>query len=150
MKTLPTLLALTATMTAALLANGVAAQESPTRLGRLFMTPEWRAHLERQRQLNRQETRSLEGGAMRLDGVVVRSSGKATVWVNNRPQTESARDTGVLATPARQQPGRATLAPGAETPADLKVGETINRATRETAGGLAAGEIRVHRPATQQ
>ena len=53
-------------------------------LGRLFMTPEWRANLERQRQLNIQETRSLEGGAMRLDGVVLRSTGKSTVWVNNR------------------------------------------------------------------
>lgn len=123
------------------------AAEPTAGLGRLFMTPEWRANLERQRQLNIQETRNLEGGSMRLDGVVVSSSGKATVWVNHRPQTESARDTGVVATPARQQPGRATLAPGAEAPADLSVGETINRATRETAGGLAAGEIRVHRPA---
>lgn len=134
------------------IASAAAAEPLPD-LGRLFMTPEWRANLERQRQYNIQETRSLEGGSMRLDGVVVRSSGKSTVWVNNRPQTESAVNTGVLAAPARQQPGRATLspgAPGAETPVELKVGESINRATRETDSGLADGEIRVHRPATRR
>jgi hypothetical protein len=114
-------------------------------LGRLFLSPEWRTSLERQRQLNIQETRSLEGENMRLDGVVVRSSGKTTVWVNNRPQTESANDTGVSANLSRQQPGRATLTTGVEAPADLKVGATLNRATRETSGGLADGEIQVHR-----
>ncbi len=114
-------------------------------LGRLFLTPDWRASLERQRQLNIQETRSLEGGDMRLDGVVVRSSGKTTVWVNNRPQSEGASDTGVSAALSRQQPDRATLMTGAEAPADLKVGATLNRTTRETSGGLADGEIQVHR-----
>lgn len=136
----------------ALITSGLALQAMPLRaaeppppLGRLFMTPEWRANLERQRQFNIQETRSLEGGTMRLDGVVVRSSGKSTVWVNNRPQTENANDTGVAVATSRQQPGRATLSTGTESPADLKVGVTLNRATRETAGGLADGEIRVNR-----
>ncbi|MDP1605183.1 MAG: hypothetical protein Q8L93_00805 [Rhodocyclaceae bacterium] len=136
-----------------LAASGLVAQTTLAAdppLGRLFMTPEWRANLERQRQLNIQETRSLEGGAMRLDGVVLRSSGKSTVWVNNRPQTETSRDTGVAVAPAPGKHGRATLITGEETPAQLAVGETINRATRETAGGLASGEIRVHRPAPQR
>ncbi len=133
-------------------ANARAAEPTPG-LGRLFMTPEWRASLERQRQHNIQETRSLEGGSLRLDGVVVRSGGKSTVWVNNRPQAENAASTGVLATPTRQQPGRAILstgAPGVEEPVDLKVGESINRATRQTDSGLADGEIRVHRPASRR
>lgn len=117
----------------------------PPPLGRLFMTPESRANLERQRLYNIQETRSLAGDAMRLDGVVVRSSGKSTIWVNNRPQNENARGTGVVAKPSRQRPGRATLSAGAEPPVDLKVGVTINQATRETSGGLAGGEIRVRK-----
>jgi hypothetical protein len=129
----------------ALLAHGSAAQEAPQTLGRLFMTPEWRSQLDRQRHLNIQETRSLEGGTMRLDGVVVRSSGKTTVWVNNSPQTDDARGTGVLAGVSRQQPGRATLTVGSESPADMKVGTTLDRTTRETSGGLAGGEIRVNR-----
>lgn len=132
-------------LSAAILSASAVAQGAPPTPGRLFMTPDWRNHLDRQRQLNIQETRSLEGGSMRLDGVVVRSSGKSTVWVNNRPQSGDARDTGVVANISRQQPGRATLTTGSEPPADLKVGATLDRATRETSGGLAGGEIRVNR-----
>ena len=118
-------------------------------LGRLFLTPDARTTLERQRQLNIQETKNIEGGSIRLDGVVVRSSGKTTVWVNNNAQSENARDTGVDAALSRRAPDRATLTTGTEPPADLKVGVSLNRATRETTGGLAAGEIRVNRPATK-
>lgn len=118
-------------------------------LGRLFLTPEWRGALERQRQLNIQQTRSLAGDTVRLDGIVVRSSGKSTVWVNNRPQTESSRDSGVTAATSRRQPGRAAVSTGAEPPVDLKVGVTLNQATGEKSGGLASGEIRV-RPARQK
>ncbi len=121
------------------------AAEPTSPLGRLFMTPESRAVLERQRQYNIQETRSLEGDTMRLDGVVVRSSGKSTVWINNRPQNENVRGTGVVANLSRQRPGRATLSTSAQPPVNLKVGVTINQATRETSGGLAGGEIRVRK-----
>lgn len=127
------------------LLSAAAAAQQPVPLGRLFMTPELRANLDRQRQLDIKETRNLEGGTMRLDGVVTRSSGKSTVWINNRPQSEKEQDTGVAAAVTPRQPGRATLTAGAEPPADLKVGVTINRATRETEGGLAGGEIRIHR-----
>lgn len=128
---------------ALLLAGSVAAQAAP--LGRLFLTPEMRVHLERQRQLDIRETRSLEGGTMRLDGVVVRSSGKSTVWVNSQPQHERESTTGVTAATSTQQPDRARLTTGDEAPADLKVGVTLNRATRETESGLAGGEIRIKR-----
>lgn len=124
-------------------ARAVEPQHPP--LGRLFTTPEWRAKLERQRQLNIQETRSYEGGSVRLDGVVVRSSGKATVWINGQPQTEADAHTGVAASARPRQPGQATIAVGSEPAAELKVGATLNRATREAAGGLAGGEIRIHR-----
>lgn len=125
------------------------ADSTGTGLGRLFLTPEWRTALERQRQLNLQQARSLEGDTVRLDGVVVRSSGKSTVWINNRPQNEGTRDSGVTAVTSRRQPGRATVATGAESPVDLKVGVTLNQATQEKSGGLASGEIRV-RPAPRQ
>lgn len=128
----------------------VLAADAAPELGRLFLTPNVRASLERQRQFNTQEARSLEGGTMRLDGVVVRSSGKTTVWVNDRPQDESARDTGVSAALSRQVPGRVTLVTGNEAPANLKVGATLNRATRETTGGLSEGEVRVNRSAPQK
>lgn len=59
-------------------------------LGRLFMTPESRATLERQRQLDTPTTHVSGGG--RLDGVVTRSAGKTTVWINGQPQTANAAD----------------------------------------------------------
>lgn len=130
-------------------APGLTATDEPP-LGRLFLTPDLRAKLDGQRRFNVKEVRSIEGGSMRLDGVVVRSSGKSTVWINNLPQEETAVDTGVTARTSRQRPDRATLVTGEEAPADLKVGVTINRATRETVGGLDAGEIRVNRPMTKK
>jgi hypothetical protein len=134
----------------ALCIGNTSAAEPAAPLGRLFFTPEMRASLDRQRQLDIRQARSIESDTMRLDGVVVRSSGKSTVWVNNRPQDEGAQDTGVAATTSRQQPGSARLATSGDTPADLKVGVTLDRTTRETAGGLAGGEIRVNRPKPQQ
>ena len=134
----------------ALLASTALAQSAPPQLGRLFLTPESRVYLERQRQLDIRETRSLEGGSIRLDGVVVRSTGKSTVWVNNRPQNENELGTGVAAATSRHQPGSARLLTGDEPPADLKVGVKLDRSTREIEGGLAGGEIRVHKPVSRK
>ena len=111
-------------------------------LGRLFFTPERRASLEHQRTFNVQETQSLQGTSMSLDGVVYRSSGKATVWVNRQAQTESeASRTGVNAVISPKSPGSATLAPGEEAPAQLKVGEAMNRATGERNTRLGNGSV---------
>ncbi|RLJ63750.1 hypothetical protein [Sulfurisoma sediminicola] len=139
---LPLLLALLAVSGTAAAQNG---GSGGTTLGRLFFTPEKRATLERQRQLNIQETQTLEGATMSLDGVVVRSSGKRTVWINRRAQNDRAAPAGVTAELGSRQPGQAVLQAGEETPARLKVGEAINRATRESSGGLAQGQISVHR-----
>lgn len=117
-------------------------------LGRLFLTPEWRTALERQRQLNVSQTCRLEGDDIRLDGVVIRSSGKSTVWINGQPQTEGSRDTGVTAALSRYAPGQAILSTGAAATVDLKVGVTLDQATGEKHGGLSDGEIRVHRRTT--
>jgi hypothetical protein len=140
---LPLLLALLAVPGSAAAQNGI---NDSTTLGRLFFTPEKRATLERQRQFNIQEAQTLEGATMSLDGVVVRSSGKRTVWINSRAQHDQASPAGVTAELGSRQPGQAVLHAGEETPAKLKVGESINRATRESSGGLAQGQISVHRP----
>lgn len=111
-------------------------------LGRLFFTPERRATLERQRTFNVQEAQTLQGTIMSLDGVVYRSSGKTTVWINQQDQKEgdSAR-TGVNAVVSPRTPGSALLAPGEEAPAQLKVGETINRATGARNTRLGGGSV---------
>jgi len=114
-------------------------------LGRLFLTPERRATLERQRQLNIQSAQTLEGTVMSLDGIVTRSSGKTTVWINQHPQHENAAGTGVTATLATKAPGGAVLTPSDEAPTPLRVGEAINRGTRERADGLGGGRVKVNR-----
>lgn len=111
-------------------------------LGRLFFTPEKRAVLERQRTLNVQAAQALQGTTMTLDGVVYRSSGKATVWINHQAQTESeSARTGVNAVISPKTPGSAVLTPGEEAPAKLRVGEAMNRATGERNTRLGSGMV---------
>lgn len=111
-------------------------------LGRLFFTPERRVALDRQRTLNVREAQTLQGGSMSLDGIVHRSSGKVTVWVNRQAQTEAeASRTGVSAVTSPRNPGSALLAPGAEAPTQLKVGEAINRASGERDTRLGGGRV---------
>lgn len=115
-------------------------------LGRLFFTPERRAALERQRQLNIQETQQvIEGATLTVSGVVRRSSGRTTAWVNNTPQDPGNAASGVRVEVDRANPARATVVAGEESPATLKVGEAINRATRETSSGVGEGRITVKR-----
>lgn len=114
-------------------------------LGRLFFTPERRAALDRQRQLNIREAQPvIEGATLSVSGVVQRSSGKTTAWVNNTPQDESSEGA-VRVQVDRANPASATVAAGEESPARLKVGEAINRATRETSSGVGEGRITVKR-----
>lgn len=125
---------------------GAAEAATPEPLGRLFLTPERRAALERQRQLNIRETQQvIEGATLTITGVVQRSGGKSTAWVNGAPQGEGDAAAGVHVDLDRSNPGRATVIAGEETPAPLKVGEGINRATRETSSGIGEGRITVKR-----
>jgi hypothetical protein len=123
--------------------------EQTASLGRLFFTPEKRLLLERQRVSNIQEMQSLEGETMSLDGVVQRSSGKSTVWINGRAHEENdAARTGVSVRLTPQNPGRAQLAPGEEAPTQIKVGEAINRATGQRNDRLGGGAVKT--PATRR
>ena len=110
-------------------------------LGRLFFTPERRAALERQRQLNIQETRTVQGGSLRLDGIVRSSSGHSTVWVNGQAQHVRNRSAGVAVVLPRRDAAHARLSAGEDAPAELKVGESVNRATHETNDPLNGGRV---------
>lgn len=68
--------------------SGLAAQDLS---GRLFYTPEQRAQLEAARTRNvtqprQQASTEAEPPAVRFDGLVIRSDGAGTRWVNGRPQ----------------------------------------------------------------
>lgn len=58
--------------------------------GRLFYTPEQRAQLEAARDRNVTQTKqappTVTPAPLRFDGMVIRSDGKATSWVNGQPQ----------------------------------------------------------------
>lgn len=117
-------------------------QVAPVPIQRLFFSAEKRATLDRQRTQNLQQIRSLHGATLDLDGMVQRSSGKSTVWINGQPQNENeAARNGVNVLLSPKTPGKAQIAPGDESPTALKVGETINRATGERNNRLGNGIV---------
>ena len=115
-------------------------------LGRLFLTPERRVALERQRQLNIQEKtqETIEVSNIHVNGMVRRSGGKTTVWVNGRPQLEGQVVTGVEVSPSPKQLEQVEIRVGEERAAELRVGETLNRSTQELSDGLKSGQLQVH------
>lgn len=116
------------------------AQAQETGIGRLFFSAERRAILDRQRQHNIQEVRTIQGESLRLDGIVQRTNGKRTVWINGRAQTEgNEAESGIIVKLDPRRPGSASLAPGDEAPSQLKVGESINRSTGERDTRLGGG-----------
>lgn len=85
---------------AGLLAGLGARAESPPDPGHLFYTPAQRVQLEQARARNITQRTSGENAAapsapVRYDGVVIRSDGRATHWVDGRPQHEAAGAAGL-------------------------------------------------------
>ncbi len=118
-------------------------------LGRLFLTPAKRTQLEQQRAYNLEEQKTLEGSTVRLDGVIVRSSGKKTVWINGHPQHDNSNELGVSAQVAPGNPGQVGISDGS-TSTRLRVGQQINRATREVQDGIDGGKLEVKPPPRQR
>lgn len=117
-----------------------AAESSSAPLGRLFYTPERRQALERQRASNRPAERQVESRQLTFDGLVLRSNGKRTVWVNGRPLTES--DEGILrVAPRPDQPGRARITIPNEGGHDMAVGTSVNRETGDVRSPLGGGRV---------
>lgn len=112
-------------------------------LGKLFFTPEQRNALDQQRRYKLKTIKSLEGETLRIDGVMLRSSGKKTYWVNGQAQHDNETPSGVAITSRRQTPGQATVMPTGEKETPLRVGETLNRATGEKQTGLGNGILSI-------
>lgn len=117
----------------------------PQTVGRLFFTPERRIALERQRLSKVRDAEPGEGATLSLDGVVARSSGKTTVWINGRPQNEAdAANTGIAARVSRRKPGTAVVSAGDDAPAlPMRVGDAVNLGTQERQGILGEGSVKV-------
>lgn len=74
---------------------GVAGESLAADPGRLFFTPEQRAQLEAARARNVTQIRQATPGTgapppIRYDGVLIRSDGKTTRWVDGQPQRDAA------------------------------------------------------------
>ena len=113
-------------------------------LGRLFFTPERRQTLDRQRQFNIQEKQEIqEDPTFTIDGVVTRSSGKQTVWVNGNVHEERETMQGVTVTPNRIHPGKVTVQSEDGPASAASVGDTVNRTSGEATELLQGGQISI-------
>lgn len=139
---LPILSVLLAT---ALAAPSIACAAEP--LDRLFLTPERREILDRQRALNTLESQAAtQEPTIVINGQVQRSTGKRTTWVNGQAQNEMETRTGVIAHPDARGPARVVIESSEDPRTSVKVGEAINRGTQETVSPLGEGTITIHRP----
>ena len=113
-------------------------------LGRLFFTPERREALDRQRQLKIPENPEVpDDPTLTINGVVTRSSGKRTVWINGVAQEDGRADTGLTVTPSQGNPGQIVVRPENGPAARAGVGDTVNRNTGDAAGLLGEGSLRI-------
>jgi hypothetical protein len=100
-------------------------------LGRLFFTPAQRATLDLARQQERsvrvmdEDDASPPAAGFTLNGVVVRSDGQATVWVNNRAQNGKRLPQGAALDGVRAGEGIGVKLPGGR-PVPLKVGQSLD------------------------
>ena len=114
-------------------------------LGRLFFSPERRQQLDRQRELNvLDQQQVLVDPTLTIDGVVTRSSGRRTAWVNGSPQNEDEQWTGLAVTPRHGDPGRVMIETNDLPAARARVGQTVNRNTGASTGLLNGGQLQVH------
>lgn len=113
-------------------------------LGRLFFTPERRQSLDRQRQMNIPAAGQVnEDLTLTINGVVTRSSGKRTSWVNGTPQNENEISGGMAVIPRGKDPGKVVVRASDSPSVNARVGETVNRSTGESRSLLDDGRIRV-------
>lgn len=127
-----------------LVSTSAAAQDNASELGRLFFTPERRQLLDRQRELHIQEKQDVsEDPALTINGVVTRSNGKRTVWVNGLAQNENEAPGDVILTPNRKNPGKVTVQTSESPATQAKVGDTVNRNTGDSTDLLGDGLIRI-------
>ncbi len=147
MKALPLLraLALPAALIAAMPGASSAAIAAEA-LGRLFFTPEERQRLDRERQ-HPDEARARAGSTIVINGVVARSSGKRTIWVNGAAQHDGDTAGGVVVTTRREDPASISVATATPGPsgvagrAKIRVGGSINLETAQAADLVAGGRI---------
>jgi len=111
-------------------------------LGRLFFTPERRQALDRQRLYNIPDSApAAEEPVLTLNGIVKRSSGKRTAWINGVAQHDDENLVGVRVVPGQARPADTRLQEVGTRPIPLNVGDSLHRGTNEAVGLLPSGSL---------
>ena len=122
-------------------ASGQAAE-----LGRLFFTPAQRATLDGARKQNirvdvgndTEQPPAPVPQHISVMGLVQRSDGKSTVWLNNRQVTEQQQTAGgIVVTPDKKEQRIKLTVPESGRSVDLKVGQTVEVLSGTIAEGYA-------------
>lgn len=118
-------------------------------LGRLFFAPAQRAALDAARQQERsvrivdEEEVSSAAASLALNGIVVRSDGRATVWINSKAQNGKRLPQGAALDGVRAEEGGIGVKLPAGRPVPLKVGQSLDL-------GSGRVEENFRRPPAQQ
>ena len=111
--------------------------------GRLFFAPAKRQGLDQQRRTLQYQETVVEGDTLSLNGVVTRSTGRWTMWINGTPVSErDGSATGVA--PTRDGGGRLSAGGATSRPLVVSVGDSVERASGQRSSPLGEGRIRVH------
>lgn len=116
-------------------------------LGRLFFTPEQRAALDARRKarLPDKPAALAPSPTTRVNGVVKRSSGKSTFWLDGFAVTEGTQPEG-LRIRRDADPSRVVVTIGEDgRRIVLRTGDTLDRATGEVTSVLGDGAVRINR-----
>ncbi len=128
---------------------GASADALAQELGRLFFTPEQRQALDERRRARIPDKPAaviVESVTTRINGQVVRSDGRSTVFVNGEPVPEGGDAGGLSVVPGRADPSRISIVGGDDgARRRLRVGETLDRGTGEVRDLIGNGEITVRR-----
>ena len=118
-------------------------------LGRLFFTPEQRGALDARRKARIPDKPTavvVESPVTRIDGVVSRTGGKSTNWVNGEAVPEGSQPEGLRLRPKRNDNSRIVVNIGeTDSEVDLKIGQSFDRGTGEVRDSLNGGDLRVNR-----
>ena len=110
------------------------AQDATPALGRLFFSAAQRQMLDRQRQFNVKEVVAADP-TLTIDGVVTRSSGQRTVWINGVAVASARRD----------DPAQVVVQAAGAKPVKARVGDSVDRQSGEATDLLGGGSITIRR-----
>jgi hypothetical protein len=114
-------------------------------LGRLFFTPEQRDALDARRKarLPDKPTALAPSPTTRIDGSVTRSSGRSTLWIDGAAVPDGTQPEG-LRIRRGSDASRVIVVVGEDgRRIDLRVGETLDRASGEVKSVIGDGEVRI-------